>query len=58
MNANSNGILHDMISETKREIQGCGNHPPLVLHVTKKLGSLRVKAMLNLCLTFLYAWLH
>ena len=43
MNAESNGVLQDMISETKHEIQGGGYHPPLVADVVKKLGSLRVK---------------
>ena len=43
MNAESTAVLQDMICETKREIQGGGNHPPpLVVRVTKNLGSLRV----------------
>ena len=37
MNAESNAILQVMICETKHEIQGGGgNHPPLVVSVTKK----------------------
>ena len=34
MNAESIAVLH-MISETKHEIQGGGNHHPLVADVTK-----------------------
>ena len=47
MNAESIAILQVMICETKHEIQGGGNHPPLVADVTKKLGSPRVKLLLN-----------
>ena len=37
MNAESNGVLQDMISETKHEIQGgVVTTPPLVADVTKK----------------------
>ena len=43
MNAESIGVLQVMISQTKPKIQGGGNHPLLVVSVTKKLGSLRVK---------------
>ena len=39
-----------MICETKPEVQGGGNHPPLVVRVTKKRGSPRVNTiMLKLC---------
>ena len=36
MNAESIAILQVMICETKHEIQGGGNHTPLVASVTKK----------------------
>ena len=36
MNAESIAVLQVMICETKHEIQGGGNHPPLVASVTKK----------------------
>ena len=37
MNAESIGVLQVMISQTKPKIQGGGgNHPPLVVSVTKK----------------------
>ena len=43
MNAESNDILQDMISQTRPKIQGGGNHPPpMVVRVTKKLGNPRV----------------
>ena len=41
MNAESNAVLQYMIRETNPESQGGGNHP-LVVSVTKNLGSLRV----------------
>ena len=43
MNAESTAVLQVIISGTKHEIQGGGYHPPLVVGVSKKLGSLRVK---------------
>ena len=36
MNAESIAILKVMICKTKHEIQGGGNHHPLVVRVTKK----------------------
>ena len=42
MNGESTAVLQVMISETKHEIQGGCYNPPLVVDVTKKLGSLRV----------------
>ena len=36
MNAESNAILQVMICETKHEIQGGGNHPPLGSRCHKK----------------------